>query len=138
MTVVIPDAQLAAIGYLSPYVPDGAVFPEVPPDYEGAELIAVVTVTGTPPRHDVVLAERRITVDVYGPDQLDTLTLAYQLHAVLLDWPNRDEGVDRPAGRDDGDVSGPQWWPDGDTRRHRYVFTVAAVLRGEEHIITPG
>lgn len=134
MPIVFPNAQAAAIRRLIPYVPGGEVFPELPAEYTGDRLVAVVTAVPGP-RHDYVLRQARITVDVYGPDQFEAGELAEQLNALLLDWWTAEPIVELPRGG--GDVSGPQWWPDGETRWNRYVFTVAVVFRGEQITLTP-
>lgn len=132
MVVVFPDVHAAAIRHLAPYVPGQAAWPELPGDYDGSYTVATVTTT-TGPRYDHVLRTSRITVDVYGPDQQAAGELAELLNGVLLDWWLTEPLIDLPTGG--GDVAGPQWWPDPDTRGHRYVFTVEVVARGST--ITP-
>lgn len=134
MVVVFPDVHAAAIKHLAQYVPDWAVWPELPGDYDGRHIAATVT-TATGPRYDYVLRTSRITVDVYGPNQKAAEELAELLNGVLLDWWLTEPLIDLPRGG--GDVSGPQWWPDPETRWHRYVFTVEVVSRGSTIIPAP-
>lgn len=118
------DPVAEAIRYLSPYFP-GAVFGlSVPASWEWGPLLVVVTDTGGPGEHDVVLDEANLTIEVSHEDAEVASDTARTIHGLLKAWPMANRAVywRRTLQR-------PTYTPDEETEVPAYSLTVTLNFR---------
>ena len=121
--VGFPDAEAVVVAYLKGVLPGtkvGAKVPNPRPD----RLVRVTRTGGS--RRNVAQDDAMVTLECWDKESADAASLANRVRAYLANFDTADGYMPR-----DGEVSGPQFFPDPLTTNPRYQLTVIIRLRAK-------
>lgn len=121
--VGFPDAEAVVVAYLKGVLP-GVKVSTLVPNPRPDRLVKVTRTGGS--RRNVAQDDAMVTLECWDKESADAAALANRVRAHLANFDTVDGYVPR-----DGEVSGPQFFPDPLTSNPRYQLTVIIRLRAK-------
>lgn len=115
-----PDVELSAIKWLQTAL---SVLVSDQRPSELPERFVIVERAGGPEPSDIVIFHPRLAVQVWGVEKGDAFRLAAAVQNSFTEWEGRGVLAVRPAE--------PVFFPDSETERPRYIFTVSLDVMGD-------